>query len=337
MTDSARQDRVRAIAAELTAALAGIDQRICLEASPESLYPVLAKTIDDCLGSLGELELWGPENRLLSSELWNAAGHWLSRGWLQNQARTKPRGYAGDHEMLARIHENVLYDDPLGSLFDQYFQAQAAPQAVRNRMRMMTQWIVDTVKLRLGSDSDQALARTKIAMAGSALGLELREALAEMDDFGWQSVQATLLDLDPAALDFARGHLLPPLLPEQVAFTNANLFRLPDRPRLAAELAGTNLLLCPGLFDYLDDATAKSMIHCLFGQLAPGGRLIVFQFAPHNPSRAYMEWFGNWYLIYRDIAAFRALIEQANLPDSNIEFGAEPLGIDLYVQITRNG
>lgn len=338
MTDSSIQDRVRAIAAELAAALAGMDQRLRLEDNSDSLYPSLAKTIDDCLGSLGELELWGPENRLLSSELWNAAGQWLSRGWLQNQARTKPRGYAGDHEMLARIYDNGLCDDPLGSLFDRYFQAQAAPLAVRNRMKMMTQWIVDTVKLRAaGNDPDRNVARTKIAIFGSAFGLELREALAVIDDFGRQTIQATLLDLDPDALDFARVNLIPPLFPDQAAFTNANLFRLPDRPQLAAELTGTNLLLCPGLFDYLDNAAATSMIRCLFGQLAPEGRLIVFQFSPHNPSRGYMEWFGNWYLIYRDMAAFSALLEQANLTDANIEFGSEPLGIDHYVQITRNG
>jgi extracellular factor (EF) 3-hydroxypalmitic acid methyl ester biosynthesis protein len=327
ISSSDNHDRVRTFAEKLTAQLAEFDQRIKAVDDACGLYPKLAQTLDDCLGSLADLQLWGPENRLLSSELWNAAGSWLCRGWLQNHARTKPRGYAGDHEMLARIYEHALCDDPLGRLFDQYFQAQAAPQAVRNRMRMITHWISETI------DSQ---ANTKIAIVGSAFGLELRDALSQMPESERRTVQATLLDLDPAALDFALERLQPLLGRHQLTLTNANLFRLPDRPRLTAELTGATLLLCPGLFDYLDDAAASNMIRCLYGQLAPGGRLIIFQFAPQNPSRAYMEWFGNWYLIYRDSAAFQMLIEQADLTDALIEFGAEPLGIDLYVQITRN-
>jgi extracellular factor (EF) 3-hydroxypalmitic acid methyl ester biosynthesis protein len=102
-------------------------------------------------------------------------------------------------------------------------------------------------------------------------------------------------------------------------------------------LAGSDLIFCPGLFDYLHDEAAVEMIRCLFGQLASGGQLCVFQFAPHNPTRAYMEWLGNWYLTYRDERAFRRLFEAAKLNGGAAEFGAEPLGIDLYAKITRSG
>ena len=110
-------------------------------------------------------------NRLPSSELWNVAGHLLARGWLLNQARSKPRGYAGDYEMLAAIYENRRCDDPFGRLLDRYFQEQAAPQAVRNRMRMMGEWIVEVVEQTTGVN------RKRVAVVGSALGVEVRDAL----------------------------------------------------------------------------------------------------------------------------------------------------------------
>jgi len=78
------------------------------------------------------------------------------------------------------------------------------------------------------------------------------------------------------------------------------------------------------------------MLRCLFEQLAPGGRLTVFQFAPHNPTRAYMEWFGNWYLLYRDAGQFERLIESAGLSAASVTFGAEPLGVDLYATVTKS-
>lgn len=320
--------RVRGVAAELAEKLVAIEGDLSAASADDRLYPRLAATIDGCLGNLRKLNVWGPESRLPASELWNAAGQWLARGWLQNHARAKPRGYAGDHEMLARIFANALCDDPLGRLFDRYFQAQAAPQAVRNRMGMMADWIAETVRRR------NAAERTKVAIVGSAFGLELREALLALEETERHNVQATLLDLDPAALEFANEQLAPLMPSDQLTLSDVNLFRLPERPRLATELAGTQLLLCPGLFDYLDDEAAANMLRCLAGQLAPGGRLIVFQFAPHNPTRAYMEWFGDWYLTYRDNAALRRVVEAAGIPGVEIEFGAEELGVDLYVQIT---
>lgn len=322
------ESRVRTLGAELAAKLPEIGRQVAAGGNEQTLYDQLVKAMEDCLASLRELGLWGPENQLPSSALWNLAGEWLARGWLQNRARTKPRGYAGDHEMLARIFENALCVDPLGRLFDRYFQSQAAPQAVRNRMRMMAGWIGDLPRQKTGP--------VKIAIVGSAFGLELREALVAMDETARPKVQAILLDLDPSALEFAGEQLAPLLSVEQLLFSNANLFRLPERPQIAAQLAGTQLLLCPGLFDYLDDEAAAKMLRCLTGQLAPGGRLIVFQFAPHNPTQAYMEWFANWYLTYRDVITLRRVVEAANLCDVEVEFGAEPLGIDLYVQITLN-
>ncbi|HEY2412980.1 MAG TPA: hypothetical protein VGI40_12090 [Pirellulaceae bacterium] len=319
--------RVRAIAADLAGSLQVIERDLADSGNPEPTYARLADVLDNCLAALTVLNIWGPDNRLPSSEIWNAAGKWLSRGWLQNQARTKPRGYAGDHEMLTRVYQNWRCDDPLGRLFDRYFQAQAAPQAVRNRMRMITEWISETLAQEKAA---------KIAVVGSAFGLEIRDALTAVTAEARPSVTAVLLDLDPAALEFARDELRPLLPPEQLVLQPANLFRLPARARLATKLAGSNLILCPGLFDYFDDSAAIETIRCLFSQLSLGGRLIIFQFAPHNPTRAYMEWFANWYLTYRDQNAFRRLFESANLENAAIEIAAEPLGINLYAKISRD-
>jgi len=318
---------VQQIAEKLAEKLRGLDCPSTQPSDGKSRYQILAAALDDCLAALSALNIWGPENRLPSSEVWNIAGDWLARGWLQTQARTKPRGYAGDYEMLSRIYASACCNDPLGQLFDRYFQAQAAPQAVRHRMRMMSEWISSLITIN---------SSAKIAIVGSAFGLEVRDALLATPVEARQSLQVVLLDLDPAALDFARAQLDSLLGSQQLVLQSVNLFRLADRPGFAANLTGANLILCPGLFDYLDDAAAVAMIRCLFDQLSSGGELVIFQFAPHNPTRAYMEWFANWYLTYREEDAFRRLLGVAKLPGAAIEFAAEPLGIDLYAKITRN-
>src|SRR5262245_14813883 len=325
-TESCR-DRVRELARSLLEELQQVEREMGQSGQGQDLFPRVAANIDAWLEGLAELRLWGSENRLPSSELWNVAGHLLSRGWLLNQARSKPRGYAGDYEMLARIYENRLCGDPLGQMLDRYFQAQAAPQAVRNRMGMIVEWIVESADVQEGP--------LRVAVVGSAFGMEIRDALTRLDEMPRAAIWVTLLDLDPVAIDFARANLAVLLKPDQLSAISTNLFRLAERPAAAEPLRGSQWIFCPGIFDYLDDAAAKAMIHCLYGHLAPGGRLIVFQFAPHNPTRAYMEWLGNWYLTYRDEAALGRLVESADLLGAEVNFGAEALGVDLYAMIRK--
>lgn len=290
-------------------------------------YRRLSLAMDACVKELSKLGLWGESNRLPSSWLWNEAP-WLARGWLQHRARTKPRGYAGDFELLRWIYEGRLSDDPLGRLFDRYFQSQAAPQAVRNRMAMMSEWIAELVAARKGLE-------TKIALVGSALGAEVRDACLRLSESQRMGLSVVLLDLDPEGIEAAAALLQSLLREDQISAAAFNLFRLPERPQSAPALCDCQLLLCPGLFDYLSDEATSKMVVALYERLAPGGRLVIFQFAPHNPTRAYMEWLGNWYLIYRDRTALERVVREARLPDASTTFDAESLGIDLYASLTR--
>ena len=61
------------------------------------------QALQRALDQLSATGCWGEANRVPSSELWRIAAPWLEVGSLQLRARTKPRGYAGDFEMLAQI------------------------------------------------------------------------------------------------------------------------------------------------------------------------------------------------------------------------------------------
>ena len=301
------------------------------EGDHDRAYSLVRAAMDECLARLKTTGLVGAENRFWSSELWKIVGPQMERGWLLTRARHKPRGYAGDHELLGRMYGNAVCDDPLGRHLDRYFQEDAAPIAVRNRMRMMAGWIVESVRERLAAGTADEQRPVQIAMVGSAFGMEVRDALLELDVRQRGLIWLTLLDLDPAAVDAASALLATVLPPERLTTASGSILKLPVRPKLAEPLAGCDLLLCPGIFDYLDDEEAAGMLRLFYGALAPGGTMRVFQFAPHNPSRALMEWIGNWYLIYRDEQHFRRVATSAGLPAASTQFGAEPLGVDLLV------
>jgi extracellular factor (EF) 3-hydroxypalmitic acid methyl ester biosynthesis protein len=325
--DSEQVQQLRAAGRTLRERLLSIEAAAAMVGEREEAYLAVRTAVERLLDVCRSTGLVGPTNRSLSAEMWAEASDVLCRGWMIERARHKPRGYAGDYELLGRMYCNTRCDDPLGSLIDRYFQEDAAPNAVRNRMRLMRDWIVQGVRQR---------PAMKIAVVGSAFGLEVRDALLDLTPQERTQVSITLLDLDPAAIAFARQQLANLLRPEQLVAQSVNLFRMPRRPQLAAPLVGIDLLLCPGIFDYLDDVAADQMLRLFWDTLAQGGRMTVMQLAPHNPSRALMEWIGNWHLIYREEAELRRVVNEADIPAAASHFGAEPLGVDLYVAATKN-
>lgn len=281
----------------------------------------VSQVLERGLSELASTGLWGPANREPSFGMWQEAGEVLKHGWLQLRAREKPRGYAGDHEMLGAIYQNRVTDDPRGKSCDEFFLRQAAPQAVRNRMNLVRDEI-------LAHSHDQ-----KVVVIGSGAGLELaaafqRSAPTERDEF-W------LLDLDPEAISLAGKNLQPFLPAERLHCLAENLVRLPKKRRLIENLQNGSLVVCTGFFDYLEDPQAIELLALIWQLLRPGGQALVFNFAPWNPTRSYMEWIGNWYLLYRTREDLARLARGAKIPERNFVISAEASGVDLLLKLAK--
>jgi extracellular factor (EF) 3-hydroxypalmitic acid methyl ester biosynthesis protein len=280
--------------------------------------------LDRGLVQLSRTNLWGPANRDVSHVMWQQAGDILCHGWLQLRAREKPRGYAGDHEMLGAIYQNRVTSDPLGISFDQYFLRQAAPQAVRNRMEIVREEIRGGARGARGGE--------KAVIIGSGAGLEIVAALRDNPQAG---EEFWLLDLDPAAIELAEENLQPLVAAEKLHCLAENLVRLPKKRKLLEQMAGADLLVCTGFFDYLEDDVAAELLKSFWQLLRPGGQALIFNFAPWNPTRAYMEWIGNWYLLYRTRADLEQLARKSGLEANHFEVTAEASGIDLLLRLTK--
>jgi extracellular factor (EF) 3-hydroxypalmitic acid methyl ester biosynthesis protein len=295
---------------------------------------LVGAAMDRCLGRLASSGCWGKENQLPSGDFWSVAGPYLDLGWLQNRARFKPRGYAGDFEMFERFWQRQCGEHPLGRLFDRYFQSQAAVEAVRARTEQIAATLVDHCLTSPGLDG-RGERPYRVASVGCGPAIDIGLAVETLPRTQKNRLHVSLLDLDEGALDHARGELVGPLAPQQIVAARENLYRLADRPNSAALFGEADCLICSGLFDYLPDEPARSLLRLFWTQLAPGGMLIVGNFAPHNPTRAYMEWIGNWYLIYRTADELADLAASAGIPDSCVSIGAERLGIDLFIVASR--
>lgn len=319
---------VRRIAEELVERLQQAE-KLTHTWSDERLTDMLVEVaLSECLCRLAKTGCWGEANRLPSGELWRIAGPILEVGTLQHHARFKPRGYAGDYEMLARICKQDLCKHPLGRAFDRFFQREAAPRAVRSRTEKIAASLVAHCVEHEGPVY-QAVS------VGSGPAIDMRQAVERLPEEKRGQMQIRLVDLDPEALDYARARLEPLVAAGALTCQRENLPRLAQRRDLDRCLGSPDFLVCSGLFDYLADEPAAALLGSFWRQLAPGGLLLVGNFAPHNPSRAYMEWLGNWYLLYRTAAQMEHLAHAAGIPAAHVAIGAEQVGIDLFVIATK--
>ncbi|WP_425615601.1 hypothetical protein NA78x_005526 [Anatilimnocola sp. NA78] len=283
----------------------------------------------DCgLAALAQANLWGPANREISFLMWQHAGEILQPGWLQLRAREKPRGYAGDHEMLGAIYQQRVTSDPLGSAFDRYFLRQAAPQAVRNRMQL--------VRDRIVAFFNQDIRPKKVVVIGSGAALEIADALQLVAAEQKAGGQICLLDLDPVAISLAQQNLQPHLGNIELSAEAENLVRLPKKSTRVAAMGNADLVVCTGFFDYLEDDAAVAMVKMIWSCLNPAGEALIFNFAPWNPSRAFMEWIGNWYLLYRTRSDLARLAMTAEISALHFQVSAEATGIDLLLTLKKS-
>lgn len=303
----------RSIGDELKRSLQSVERQWQTGVASGMLAREINHALSTALSRLHDTGFWGPSNRLASNEFWQIAEPWLKYGELQVHARTKPRGYAGDFEMLEKICNRFCCEHPLGRVMDEYFQQQAAPQAVRDRTQLLTEELILHNKRK-------KVGRYRIVSVGSGPAREIRSAIDKASTHLRTKWNVTLLDLDQNALDFAMEAVTPSLEPHGLSCIRTNLSRLPRNAKLAAELAPADFLFSSGFFDYLEDPAARDMLAFFWRCLAPGGQFRVYNFAPANTSRAYMEWIGNWYLNYRNETDLRKLA---------VDSGIEPLCIDV--------
>lgn len=143
------------------------------------------------------------------------------------------------------------------------------------------------------------------------------------------------MDLDPEALIHAERRRTPLLDGSQLHLHRENLFRLPRLAKASKLLDQSDFIAGTGVFDYLTDADAVAMLQCFWSRLAVGGEMMVFNFAPSNPSRAYMEWIENWYLTYRDEVAVAELVHEAIGRDFAPEICREDSLASLYAVCSK--
>jgi extracellular factor (EF) 3-hydroxypalmitic acid methyl ester biosynthesis protein len=228
---------------------------------------------------------------------------------IMGHIKKKPFGYAGDFLIIDRIYTNKTSKEY--PKWDNYSLQNSAAQAVRNRKSYFKSVVVQKL-----SEGDNLL---NIA---SGPARDLYELFNENPSL---NIDVTCVEMDPKAIEYAedlnKEHL------DKIEFIEKNIFKFQTEEKF-------NLIWSSGLFDYFDDRAFVLMLRRLKEWLHAGGEIIVGNFnEDNNPSRIYMELFGEWYLNHRTEEHLISLAIQAGYKEENIIVGREPENVNLFLHI----
>ena len=247
----------------------------------------------------------------------------------------KPRGYAGDYEMV-----NMMFREPAqgGTLYAKMINIYALdlPPIVAHRNR------ISYLQRRLEQEALRVRRQARdlsVYSMGCGPAQEVQKFL-EQNDLA-NHTNFTLADMDPETLERtgkllqelkARHHRRGSINPIQKSAINQ--IREFQRVRDYARSEQHDLIYCAGLFDYLTDETCRQLMDAFYAKLAPGGLLIATNVDDH-PARYQMECFLEWNLIQRDLAAMRGIVPQkASSPEISIK--KEPTGVNIFLEVRKS-
>jgi extracellular factor (EF) 3-hydroxypalmitic acid methyl ester biosynthesis protein len=245
------------------------------------------------------------------------------------RTNTKPRGYAGDSEVMRLIYENEFRGPTVFSQFMHKYPVEvAAAQAVRNRRRLVGEWIRE----RMANHTPENPLRVLSVACGPAE--ELQEILLAPEDVG--KVHVTLLDQDPEALAQA-GEVIERVehklgVKPQAATVCTSVRTMLGKTK--GEDRSYDFIYSMGLFDYLTDTTATAVLSWLYSKLAENGELVVGNFHARNPSRVFMDYWADWTLWYRTEGQMLRLVD--SLPGAKTRIDFEESGCQIFLHMTKS-
>ena len=137
------------------------------------------------------------------------------------------------------------------------------------------------------------------------------------------------LDLDFQALSAVSREAEQRGIQRKIRLMQENLIMLATGRR-DTDLRPQDLMYSIGLIDYFPDKLVIQLLNWIFDLLVPGGMVVLGNFDPRNPDRAFMDHLLDWPLIYRTPDDMRRIFSSSSFGDRAVEIRYEPEGINLF-------
>ena len=95
------------------------------------------------------------------------------------------------------------------------------------------------------------------------------------------------------------------------------------------------LIYSANLFDYLSDRSFSALLGTLYEAIPSGGQLLVGNVDVSNPTRYFMEYFAEWFLIHRSRSQLLDMTRLLRPAPAAARVEAEQLGVNLFLALEK--
>lgn len=262
--------------------------------------------------------------RKAQMQSWTHPGHALFLEAPVNwRAYHKPRGYAGDGELLDMFHRaGYEGQTALGRLIHRVSMLQPAALAVRNRSELV----------RAGMEEAFYSAGVGARFLSMGCGTSPELSFLTHDHPVWESPDWRWLglDVDPETVATGRGRHLDPRL----SFETVNPLDLTKDPS-TWRWGEFDFIYAVGLFDYFPLGIGQPLTTVMFDHLRPGGRLWIGNFHPRNPTRWYMEYIARWHLMHRTEEEVMSFVDRLPPGTFDAQIFGEPAASQIFLDVRK--
>jgi len=239
---------------------------------------------------------------------------------------SKPRGYAGDFLSIEMMYKNEAKGKGrLGPLFDRCFLNEPAAKAVQNRRGLL----IAEINRVLEAHPDKP---ARICSMASGPAAEIFDTYEKLENPS--RMLTTLIDIDLQALAYVTEKAQKKKLKRQIVPINANLVYLAIG-RQQVDVVDQHLVYSIGLIDYFADKFVIALLNYIHKILLPGGKVILGNFHPENPSKALMDYVLDWKLIHRSEEDMNRLFEQSLFKSPCTELKLEEAKVNLFASCIK--
>ncbi|MFP4423758.1 MAG: hypothetical protein ACLFP2_00850 [Candidatus Woesearchaeota archaeon] len=282
----------------------------------------------------------------------------LQEGHFYWRIINKPRGYAGDAEMMNLIYRDSFEGStPFGKLIHKHATEKITCEAVRNRRRLLRDLLLETegdvLNLAAGPAAEihdvlnlngYEKNYNFLALDHDIKTLKNAKALNHKNNLKYSLGNAFQILKGDMRIAEPRGVLVDYCNPK-TDFKGIQKLLAPIKyktKRLAPE--SYDFVYTAGLYDYIQtypnnkNKGTVALTRNLFELVKPGGSLVIGNFSYNNPDEISfsMEYLQDWVLIYRneeEIRYFASSIDEEKI--ANIDVLAEPTNINYFLKIEK--
>ncbi|OPY72193.1 MAG: DNA-binding transcriptional dual regulator Crp [Syntrophorhabdus sp. PtaU1.Bin002] len=247
---------------------------------------------------------------------------YFMRSRFAERAYYKPRGYAGDFQMMEMIYANEpAGDGKLGKLMDAWCLESAAARAVRGRRAFLKEQLEVLCEKRRNSQNT-------IRIMNLACGSN-RELFDFLSTCPYTELIAALcIDADAYALEYTNRHVNVVPHSASVRLMNDNVVRW-ALGRVRHNFGPQDIIYSAGLTDYLDDRVCVALINRCYAHLEEGGTLILGNFGYKDYNKVFLDQILQWRLIHRTEEDLKGMFAKTPF-GADIEMTAEENGVNLF-------